>query len=292
MRRLVLAALLLIVGGCASLPADYERTESHALADTASTSLGRNGREALAAHPGESAFRPLTDGVDALVARMLLAEAAERSLDVQYYIWHDDLTGRLFGNALLRAADRGVRVRILLDDVGTKANDEVVLALDSHPNVEVRLFNPVASRAFRGLGMLTDFSRVNRRMHNKVFVADNQRAILGGRNIGDEYFDAHGGVVFSDVDVEIAGPAVAEASKAFDAYWNAPMSVPIAALTGGAGRPRASTRCASSSPRSSRRSATAPTCAAPVRRAPSAWPPDRRAGTGAARSSSSTIRPR
>src|SRR6185295_4538747 len=232
MRRFAVVAILLLLGGCASLPKDYARSESHALADTSSTALGRAGREALAVHPGESAFRPLTDGVDALVARMVLAEAAERSLDVQYYIWHDDLTGRLFGNALLRAADRGVRVHILLDDVGTKANDEVVLTLDSHPNIEVRLFNPVASRAFRGLGMLTDFSRVNRRMHNKVFVADNQRAILGGRNIGDEYFAAHGGVVFADVDVEVAGPAVGEASKAFDAYWNAPMSVPIGALTG------------------------------------------------------------
>ena len=110
---------------------------------------------------------------------------------MQYYIWHDDLTGRLFADALLRAADRGVRVRVLVDDVGTKANDNNLLALDSHPNIEIRLFNPVASRAFRGLGMLTDFSRMNRRMHNKSFVADNQRAVLGGRNIGDEYFEAH-----------------------------------------------------------------------------------------------------
>ena len=136
-------------------------------------------------------------GVDALVARMVLAEAAERSLDVQYYIWHDDLTGRLFAHALLRAADRGVRVRILVDDVGTKANDEVLLSLDAHPQIEVRLFNPVASRTFRGLGMLSDFSRTNRRMHNKSFVADNQRAVLGGRNIGDEYFEAHGEVDFA-----------------------------------------------------------------------------------------------
>jgi putative cardiolipin synthase len=235
-RRLAAAALLLLIGGCASLPEGYERIASHALADTASTRLALAGRNALAAHPGQGACRPLPDGVDALASRMLLAEAAERSLDVQYYIWHDDLTGRLFGSALLRAADRGVRVRILLDDVGTKANDEVVLTLDAHPNVEVRLFNPVASRAFRGLGMLTDFSRVNRRMHNKSFIADNQRAILGGRNIGDEYFDAHGGVVFNDLDVETVGPAVAEASQAFDAYWNSAAAVPIAALTGRRGQ--------------------------------------------------------
>jgi len=232
MRRVAAAGALLLVAGCASLPEDYERIESHALVDTASTRLALAARDALAARPGLGACRPVPDGVDALASRMLLAEAAERSLDVQYYIWHDDLTGRLFASALLRAADRGVRVRILLDDVGTKANDEVVLTLDSHPSIEVRLFNPVASRAFRGAGMLTDFARVNRRMHNKSFIADNQRAILGGRNIGDEYFDAHGGVVFSDLDVETVGPAVAETSKAFDAYWNSAASVPIAALTG------------------------------------------------------------
>ncbi|MCE9658337.1 MAG: phospholipase D family protein [Burkholderiales bacterium] len=236
LRRQIAIVVLLLMGGCASLPAGYERTESRALEDTASTTLGRSAAELLKAHPGQSGFRPLPNGVDALLVRMVLAERAERSLDVQYYIWHDDLTGRLFANALLRAADRGVRVRILIDDVGTKANDEVVLSLDAHPNIEVRLFNPVASRAFRGLGMLADFSRVNRRMHNKSFVADNQRAVLGGRNIGDEYFDAHGGVVFSDLDVETMGPAVAEVSKAFDAYWNAPMSIPIAALAGRSGK--------------------------------------------------------
>ncbi|HSQ71873.1 MAG TPA: phospholipase D family protein, partial [Rubrivivax sp.] len=154
-----------------------------------------------------------------------------------YYIWHDDLTGRLFANALLRAADRGVRVRILLDDVGTKANDELLLSLDAHPQIEIRLFNPVASRTFRGLGMLTDFSRTNRRMHNKAFVADNQRAVLGGRNIGDEYFEASGDVAFGDLDVLTMGPVVAHVSRAFDTYWNAPASVPIGALTGRLGAP-------------------------------------------------------
>jgi putative cardiolipin synthase len=236
LRALALIAALLI-GGCASLPAGYERTESHALQDTAATALGQAGREILAAHPGQSGFRPLPSGVDALVVRMLLAEAAERSLDVQYYIWHDDLTGRLFTNALLRAADRGVRVRILVDDVGTKANDETLLTLDAHPDIEIRLFNPVASRTFRGLGMLTDFTRVNRRMHNKAFVADNQRAVLGGRNIGDEYFEAAGDVAFGDLDVLTLGPVVGAVSRAFDDYWNAPVSVPIGALTGRPNQP-------------------------------------------------------
>ncbi len=231
--RVVSLAALLFIGGCASLPTQYERAESHALNDTDTTTrLGQSGRAVLQMHPGESGFLPLPNGVDALVTRLHLADAAERSLDVQYYIWHDDLTGRLFGNALLRAADRGVRVRILVDDVGTKANDATLLSLDSHPNVEIRLFNPVASRTFRGLGMLTDFSRVNRRMHNKAFVADNQRAVVGGRNIGDEYFEAHDDVAFGDLDVLTMGPVVSDVSRAFDSFWNAPMSIPIGALTG------------------------------------------------------------
>jgi putative cardiolipin synthase len=231
----VATVAVLLIGGCASLPADIKRTETHALRDTESTRLGQIAQPLLKAHPGESAFRPLKKGVDALLARMVLAQAAERTLDVQYYIWHGDLTGRLFANALLRAADRGVRVRVLLDDVGARADDEILLSLDAHPNIEIRLFNPVATRSFRSLGMLTDFSRVNRRMHNKSFIADNQRAILGGRNIGDEYFEAQSEVAFGDLDVLTVGRAVSDVSDAFDRYWNAPASVPISALLGRSG---------------------------------------------------------
>jgi putative cardiolipin synthase len=232
LRGLLVVMLSLIFNGCASLPTDVVRDESHALQDTATTMLGRQSQAALQTHPDQSGFRPLRSGVDALLARVVLAEAAQRSLDVQYYIWQDDLTGRIFANALLRAADRGVRVRVLLDDVGAKANDEILLSLDSHPNIEIRLFNPIASRTFRGLGMLSDFSRVNRRMHNKAFVADNQVAILGGRNIGDEYFEASSKVAFGDLDVLTVGPVVGEVSSAFDQFWNAPSSYPIAALLG------------------------------------------------------------
>jgi putative cardiolipin synthase len=228
---LVAVAATLLLGGCVSLPSNIERSESHALQDTASTRIGQASRGILQSHPGDSSsFRLLERGVDAMLARIVLAETAERSLDVQYYIWHDDLTGRHFANALLRAADRGVRVRVLLDDVGVSANDEVLLALDAHANVEIRLFNPVASRTFRGLGLVTDFSRLNRRMHNKAFIADNQAAILGGRNIGDEYFDAGSEVAFSDLDVLMTGPGVEEASSAFDRFWNAKMSIPVSAL--------------------------------------------------------------
>ena len=226
---------VLLVSGCASLPENTGRSESHALHGTETTRLGQIAQPMLKAHPGESGFRPLRSGVDALLARMVLAEAAERTLDVQYYIWHDDLTGRLFAYALLRAADRGVRVRVLLDDVGARADDETLLTLDAHPNIEIRLFNPVATRSFRNLGMLTDYSRVNRRMHNKSFIADNQRAILGGRNIGDEYFEAQSEVAFGDLDVLTVGRSVSEVSEAFDLYWNAPASYPISALLGRSG---------------------------------------------------------
>lgn len=232
MRGLVVAMLALIFTGCASLPSNVVRTESHALQDTATTTLGQQSHAARQAHPGQNGFRPLRSGVDALLARIVLADAAQRSLDVQYYIWHGDLTGHIFANAVLRAADRGVRVRVLLDDVGVQANDETLLSLDSHPNIEIRLFNPVASRTFRGIGMLTDFPRVNRRMHNKAFVADNQAAILGGRNIGDEYFEASSEVAFGDLDVLTVGPVVGEVSSAFDQFWNAPSSYPITVLLG------------------------------------------------------------
>ena len=233
-----LGVAVLLVGGCASLPADFKRSESHVLRDTETTRLGQVAQPLLKAHPGESGFLPLRSGVDALLARMVLAEAAERTLDVQYYIWHEDLTGRFFADALLRAADRGVRVRVLLDDVGVRADDETLLSLDTHPNIEIRLFNPVATRSFRNLGMLTDFSRVNRRMHNKSFIADNQRAILGGRNIGDEYFEAQSEVAFGDLDVLTVGRAVSDVSDAFDLYWNAPASYPISALLGRSGDPK------------------------------------------------------
>jgi len=231
LRRLILAATLLVTG-CASLPVDYARPESYALQDTDATWLGQTVQGALRTHPGQNAFRALPDGTDALLARVYLAEAAERSLDLMYFAWHDDGVGRMMANALLRAADRGVRVRLLLDDIGAQVDDNGMMALGGHPNIEIRLFNPIASRGNRVLGALTDLRRINRRMHNKAFIADNQRAILGGRNIGDEYFDAHDEWNFGDLDVLTAGPVVGEVSVAFDLYWNAPMVYPIKALTG------------------------------------------------------------
>lgn len=229
-RALVPMLAALAIAGCASLPQDYPREESHALADTANTPLGRALAPLLAKHAPRSGAYPLNSGLDAFVARMLLAEAATRSLDVQYYIWHGDTTGKLLLHGLRRAADRGVRVRLLLDDIGTAANDTGLQTIDAHPNIEVRLFNPLAVRGARTIGMLGDLQRTNRRMHSKSFTVDNQATIVGGRNVGDEYFAAREDVQMRDFDVVAVGPVVAQASAAFDLYWNSPQVYPIGAL--------------------------------------------------------------
>ena len=179
---------------------------------------------------GPSGIRLLPRGPDAFLARLTLVDLAERSLDLQYHLWHDDTVGRLLLGAVMRAADRGVRVRLLVDDVGTAPDDRTLLALDAHPNIEVRLFNPIATRSVKALWMLSDFSRVNRRMHNKSITADNQITIVGGRNIGDEYFEASTVMNYGDLDALAIGEAVAAVSDRFDRYWNSPVVYGIAEL--------------------------------------------------------------
>ena len=221
----------LLLAGCA-LPSLPDRPASQALgaAQTASTRLGQAIAPQVLQHPGHSGIHPLQDPLEAFAARMLLAHAAERSLDVQYYIWRGDQTGTLLLQALVAAADRGVRVRLLLDDGGTAGLDAELAALALHPRIEVRLFNPFALRWPKPLGYLTDFSRTNRRMHNKSFTADNQATIVGGRNVGDEYFGATDGVLFSDLDVLAIGPIVPEVSTDFDRYWASPSAWPVQAI--------------------------------------------------------------
>jgi len=180
------------------------------------------------AHPGLSGIVALPDGHDAFAARALLADAAERTLDARYYIWHNDMSGSMLFSALRRAADRGVQVRLLLDDNNTAGLDTVLAALDAHPNIEVRLFNPFRARRWRLLGYLTDFKRLNRRMHNKSFTADNNATIIGGRNVGDEYFDAGRAPWFVDLDVLAIGPVVSDVSRDFDRYWASASSIPAA----------------------------------------------------------------
>src|SRR5690606_33607887 len=175
-----------------------------------------------------SGIYPLLEGRDAFAARLLLARAAERSIDAQYYIWRNDLTGHLLFSALYDAAERGVRVRLLLDDNRTGGLDPLLAALDAHPNIEIRLFNPFTMRRLRLLQYVTDFSRVNRRMHNKSFTVDNQVTIIGGRNVGDEYFDAAplGELAFADLDVLAVGPVVGSVSEQFDEYWKSDSAYP------------------------------------------------------------------
>ncbi|MDR3383664.1 phospholipase D family protein [Cupriavidus basilensis] len=223
----VAAALL---AACASLPDPGGRAPSQALANTADTRLGRALAPGQAQHPGDSVFYPLPSGPDAFVARLALARGAERSLDLQYYIFDPDLTGKTLLAAVIAAADRGVRVRLLLDDLHLSGQDRALAAIDAHPNIEVRLFNPFARRNARWLEFATDFRRLDRRMHNKSMTADNQLTVVGGRNIGDGYFSADTATDFSDLDVLAGGPVVRQVSAVFDDYWNGPASYPVPSL--------------------------------------------------------------
>ena len=225
----VLCAILL--GGCASLPTDDARIETHAVVDTDGTHLGQAVVPLVDQHPGLTGVHLIARGADAFAARVVLAEAAERTLDLQYFSWQRDVVGRLLADSVLRAADRGVRVRLLLDDVGTAARDADLLLLDAHPGIEVRLFNPLANREARTLSFIADFARANRRMHNKSFTADNQVAILGGRNIGEEYFEAHAEHDFRDRGLVAIGPVVRQVSAQFDLYWNSDATFRIRALS-------------------------------------------------------------
>jgi len=215
-----------IVRACGKLPSLDGRSQSVAETATTDTLIGRALADRIAAHPGKSGIYGLTEPREAFAARMVLADAAERTLDVQYYIWRADMSGTLLFNALLRAAERGVRVRLLLDDNNTAGLDGVIAALDAHPNLEVRLFNPFMIRSPRIAGFLTEFPRLNRRMHNKSFTVDNQVTIIGGRNVGDEYFDAKEDQAFVDVDVIAIGPVVKDVSGDFDRYWASESAYP------------------------------------------------------------------
>lgn len=229
MRFMSLFLCASILAGCSGLPSLEGRVPSSALPhdEAAETQLGKAINPLIQGHPGTSGIYPLAGPADAFAARALLAQAAQRTLDVQYYIWHGDTTGTLLLQALLDAADRGVRVRLLLDDNGTSGIDSQLAALDSHQNIEVQLFNPFPSRSAKWLGFLTDFGRVNRRMHNKSFTADNTASIVGGRNVGDEYFGATDGVLFTDLDVLSVGPVVDQVSKDFDLYWGSDSAYPV-----------------------------------------------------------------
>ena len=225
-----LLLLVLLLSGCAVLPDNGNRSQSYAYPDVSNTLLGSMYSSYPKSVNGETAFLLLANGLDAFVARALLAQAAERSIDTQYYMIHSDEVGTLFVDQLWKAADRGVRVRLLLDDIDEGNRDFNIAAFDSHPNIEVRIFNPFGRNVHRIWQYLTGFGKQTRRAHNKSFTVDNQASILGGRNIGDEYFDADPNLQFKDLDVMMVGPVAQEVSGSFDEYWNSPLSYPISLL--------------------------------------------------------------
>jgi putative cardiolipin synthase len=231
LRHLVVVFALALTSACATIDFDYPRSPSLAVQDTDDTNLGRQVDREVANHPtNESGFYPIYDGIEALAARLSMAERAERSIDAQYYLIKRDIVSTVFIDALLRAADRGVRVRLLLDDIFTAGYDAGMAGLDSHPNFEIRIFNPFGRAGGRILNAITDFSRINRRMHNKSFTVDNQITLIGGRNIADEYFGAREDARFSDLDVVGIGPVVQQVSEMFDAYWNHETAFPLPAF--------------------------------------------------------------
>ncbi|KVT03570.1 phospholipase D family protein [Burkholderia ubonensis] len=235
-RALAVCALLSLVAACATHPSatTLERTVSHALPADAATPLRDALAAPVAARPGESGFRLLADGAAALQMRIALARAATRTLDMQYYIATEDTTGKLLLGAALYAADRGVRVRMLVDDLNFRDIDRVMAALNTHPNIEIRVFNPFGASQRdvmqRTAIFFTRIDRFTRRMHNKAMIADNQIAIVGGRNLGDEYFSASPTLQFRDLDVLAAGPVTRDISASFDAYWASGSSYPLRVL--------------------------------------------------------------
>jgi putative cardiolipin synthase len=232
LRLLLQLTLLAALSGCASIDFDYPREESHPVADTSETYLGSRYDGFVAGFPdGQSGFFTMVDGIDALTARLLLADKAERTIDTQYYLIKTDHTSYAFIDALLRAADRGVRIRLLLDDVFTTGYDVGMAALDTHPNFEIRIFNPFNRGAMgKAWSGTTNLSRVNRRMHTKSFTVDGQVTIVGGRNIADEYFGAREDAKFGDLDVVGIGQVASDVSTMFDTFWNHETALPVPAF--------------------------------------------------------------
>lgn len=230
---IVVAVLL---AACSSVPARFNnpKSSSVALAHPEDTRLGVQFDGAARQRGGESAFRIISIGVDGFLARAQMIDAAEKTLDLQYFIFRGDETGRLLTDALMRAADRGVRVRVLVDDGDTVAGDEQISALDAQPNIEIRIFNPFVYRGHSNVRRTIEFMfnapRLDYRMHNKLLIVDNAVALIGGRNIGNQYFQMDPDSQFADDDVFAGGPIAMRLSTTFDEFWNSRFAVPAAAL--------------------------------------------------------------
>jgi len=204
-----------------------KREPSWSITATDDTALGRACRLWLEQHPHLCGVYRLDVGLDALAVRLGLIERAERSIDIQSYLIRDDLSGNLIVMRLIEAADRGVRVRLLMDDALTEPIDSGLVAISNHPNIEVRVFNPFPRRRNRIVSYIAYFNILNRRMHNKTFTVDNQVTIVGGRNIADEYFETSGSQEFIDEDLLLIGNVVSAVSAGFDEYWNYREALPI-----------------------------------------------------------------
>jgi len=243
-RRILLLIAASLIAGCATIPpgAEYPREPSVALAQPETTALGAAFAARFKDHSGMSGFRLLPSGTDGFVLRAEMAATAQRTIDLQYFIFHNDITGRLLLDELLEAADRGVRVRILLDDLNLKGKDTQITTVAAHPNVQVRIFNPASYRGplfpVRAAEFALGWTRLTYRMHNKLFLVDNVIGVAGGRNVGDEYFSTAKDFEFGDFDVFTVGPAVRRLSNSFDAYWNSSLAIPVQAL-GSAPTPQA-----------------------------------------------------
>lgn len=229
-QRVCLALGLLLLAACTSVPFDYPREESYRGEGTASGSLAELSQIWLADTDSNTAVYPLGKGADAYAVRLDLIERAQSTIDAQYFLIKPDAAGIGFTGALLRAADRGVRVRLLLDDIFTTADDEGLALLNAHENVQVRLFNPLSRQGIFTLNYLVDFSRANRRMHNKSFTVDGHVTIVGGRNIAGEYFEMNPAVDFWDFEILSFGGLIAEVGDSFDDFWNHELSLPMEAL--------------------------------------------------------------
>jgi len=225
--RLNVLALVLLASGCASVALDTPKDSSFAVNGTEEGREAQRVRQWLDGRTDVNGFYPLTQGFDAFGARLALMSVAEISIDAQYFLMSPDNAGLVFAETMLAAADRGVRVRFLLDDIFTTVDDSELAVLDSHPNIELRIFNPISRKGLYGFNYIGHFGLLNRRMHNKSFTVDNQVSIVGGRNIADEYYQLESSGEFIDFDMLTVGPIVKEVSSEFDIYWNHKLAVPF-----------------------------------------------------------------
>ncbi|MCV6823987.1 MULTISPECIES: phospholipase D family protein [Halocynthiibacter] len=217
------------VTGCTYVPYDATRSVTTSLDLQGRSSYAAEMKALSARHGGKSLFYPLVHGQDSLGARLRLIDAAESTLDIQYFLIKPDLAGAVFSWALIQAAERGVRIRFLIDDVFTTTTDDQLVLLNEHENIEIRLFNPLSRNAPKAFNFLLDFDRVNRRMHNKSLTVDNATTIIGGRNIADEYFQINSHAEFADFDLLATGPIAAEVAQTFDTFWNDSHAIPAKA---------------------------------------------------------------